>query len=49
MIPSKMMIHADRLRMISLKVIGTEKSGGSGGWLLFEDGFDRGDRCLFAF
>jgi hypothetical protein len=26
-------------KLKSLKVVGNEKSGGSGGWLLFEDGF----------
>jgi hypothetical protein len=30
-------------------VVGNEKEGGSGGWLLFEDGFGRGDQCLIAF
>jgi hypothetical protein len=31
--------------LLPLKVVGNQKGGGSGGWLLFEDACDR---CLFT-
>jgi hypothetical protein len=34
--------------LLGLKVVGNEKWGGSGGWLLFKDGIGL-YRCLFAF
>jgi hypothetical protein len=43
------MIISKTVNKLFLKVVGNENGWGLGGWLLFEEGSDRGDRCLFAF